>query len=188
MDNYGVSSVIGVVLMAGVVVILASVLGVFALGTAENINDPTPIVGQTSGEFEPGSNSDQQIVRITHVAGDSVNVENMEIIVRASGPGDNLPTEARLVDLPAEGQFMTDNIDGNADLIDSRTRTADIIEDDSSNTWSAGKTIEFRVGVGEADFRTLVPDYNEDNEADELEVIIVHTPSNSIISEYTFTP
>lgn len=184
MNNRGVSSVIGVVLMVGIVVILASVVGVFVLGTTEDINDPAPIVGQTSGEFEPGGGSDQQIVRITHVAGDSVDVENIEIIVRASGPSDDLPTEARLVDLPAEGQYMTDNINGNSGLIDSGTSTANIIEEDSSNAWSAGKTIEFRVNSGAADFRNSPTD----NEADKLEVIIVHTPSNSIISEYTFTP
>ena len=96
-----------------------------------------------------------------------------------------MPTEARLVDLPAEGQFMTDNIDGNVDLIDSRTSTANIIEEDSPNTWSAGKTIEFEINV-DADFRD--PPVDSDNEADTLEVVVVHTPSNSILSEHTFTP
>jgi flagellin-like protein len=187
-QDRAVAPVISTVLMVAIVVILAAVISTFALGFAENFSDPAPTVGQTSGEFEPGSDSDQQIVRITHIAGDSINVENIEIIVRASGPGDDLPTEARLVDLPAEGQFMTDNINGNGDLISSRTSTADIIEEDSSNTWGAGKTIEFRIGVGGADFRDPVPGYNEDNEANELEVVIVHTPSNSILSEHTFTP
>jgi flagellin-like protein len=187
-QDRAVTPVISTILMVAIVIILATVISTFALGLAENLTDPAPTVGQTSGEFEPGSDSDQQIVRITHVAGDSVNIENIEIIVRASGPGDDLPTEARLVDLPAEGQFMTDNINGNGDLISSRTSTADIIEEDSSNTWGAGKTIEFRIGVGGADFRDPVPNYNEDHEANELEVIIVHTPSNSILSEHTFTP
>jgi FlaG/FlaF family flagellin (archaellin) len=167
--------------MAAVAIILAASIGAFVLGFGEETREPAPNVAETTGEFVPGA--DEQVVRITHVAGDSVNVENMEIIVRASGPGDDLPTEARLVDLPAEGQFMTDNIDGNDDLIDSRTRTANIIEEDSSNTWSAGKTIEFAINVGDADFRP-----GESPDADELEVSIVHIPSNAIIFEDTFTP
>lgn len=184
MSSRAVSSVIGVVLMVGVVVILASVVGVFALGTTENIKEPAPTVGQTSGEFEPGPN--KQVVRITHIAGDTINVENIEIIVRASGSEVN--TEARLVNLPGDGFFTRSlddsNIEGNEDLIDQSYQSARIVVVEDSNSWSAGQTIEFRVNSGAADF-TDDPTYDD---ADELEVIIVHTPSNSIISEYTFSP
>lgn len=189
MDNRGVSSVIGVILMVGLVVILSSVVGVFALSIADNINEPAPIVSQTTGEFVPGA--DEQVVQITHVAGDSVPVEEIEIIVRASGSGDDLPTEARLVDLPSDGYFgysIDDdtNVEGNEELISGGSDAARIVVVDDTNVWSAGKTIQFEINSGGADFRDSAQ--GDSNEADELEVIIVHTPSNSILSEHTFSP
>jgi hypothetical protein len=122
---------------------------------------------------------------------DTVNVENIEIIVRASGPGDNLPTEARLVDLPSDGYFdysIDDdtNVEGNKGLISGGSDAARIIVVDDTNTWSAGDTIQFEINVGGADFRDSAQGDSE--EADTLEVIIVHTPSNAILSEHTFTP
>jgi len=102
-----------------------------------------------------------------------------------------LPTEARLVDLPSDGFFTRSidddtNVDGNKNLIEESFKSARIIVVDDTNVWSAGKTIEFTIGVGGADFRD--PPVDPDNEADTLEVIIIHTPSNSILSEHTFTP
>lgn len=185
-----VTPVISTILMVAIVVILAATVSVFFLGVVEDVNEPAPNVADTTGEFEPGSESDQQIVRITHLAGESVAVEEIEIIVRASGPDSELPTEARLVDLPAgvtRGFPDEENINGEISLI-SRGNAVDnqIWTEDDSNTWSVGDTIRFRVAVSEADFR------DEENrngpEADELEVIIVHTPSNAILSEHTFTP
>lgn len=80
---------------------------------------------------------------------------------------------------------MTDNVDGNKDLIDSRTSRAKIIEEGDSNTWETGDTIQFRIntGRGGVDFRE-----GETPDADKLEIIIIHTPSNAIISEHTFRP
>jgi flagellin-like protein len=182
--------VIATILMVAIVIILAIVISTFTLGLAENFNEPAPIVGQTSGEFVPGAN--EQVVRITHVAGDSVPVEEIEIIVRASGPGDDLPLEARLVDLPSDGfgtKIDDTNIEGD-DFLDQGTDTDDqVIVVEDSNIWEVGDTIQFVIAVGEADFRDEDdPNFEEDKEADELEVIIVHTPSNSILSEYTFSP
>jgi flagellin-like protein len=184
----GVSSAIATVLMVAIVVVLAAAISASFFDVAEDLREPAPNVADTTGKFVAGSSPDKQIVQITHESGDNVAVAEIEIIVRASGSGADLPTEARLVDLPAEGQFMTNNIDGNSGLIDSRSSTANIIEDDSSNVWAAGDTIRFRIGVGSADFRDPPPSYNTDKKSDVLEVIIVHTPSNSILAEHTFTP
>jgi flagellin-like protein len=181
-----VSPVISTILIVAIVVILAAVISTFALGFAENFSDPAPTVGDTTGEFVPGA--DQQVVRITHVAGDNVPVEEIEIIVRASGPGDDLPLEARLVDLPSAGygkKIDDANIEGD-DFLDQGTSIDDqIIVVEDSNIWEAGDTIQFVIAV-DADFRD--PPVDSDNEADTLEVVIVHTPSNSILSEHTFTP
>ncbi len=186
----GASSVIGVILMVAVVVILAAIVSVAAFGFMRNINEPAPNVADTAGEFEAGADSDEQNVRITHLGGEPVPVEDIEIIVRATGPGSELPTEARLVDLPAgvtRGFPDEQNINGETSLI-SRGSGVDnqIWTEEDSNTWSAGDTIQFRVAVGEADFRD--PPEGSNPDADKLEVIIVHTPSGAIISEHTFTP
>lgn len=182
-EDQAVSSVISVILMVAIAVILSTVVSVFVLDFTEDVDDPAPVVSDTTGEFmitPPGKSAGQnQIVQITHDSGDGIDVNEIEIIVRASGP--SLNTEARLVSLPASGGTIdSSNIDGNEDLIDE-SAYADIIVSDDPNRWSAGRTIQFRVATGGADFR-------ESGDADELEVIIIHTESNAILSEHTFTP
>jgi flagellin-like protein len=185
-QDRAVSSVIATILMIAIAVLLAAAISVSFLDVAEDLREPAPNVAQTTGEFEPGA--DDQVVRITHIAGDNVPVEEIEIVVRASGPGDDLPLEARLVDLPSDGRgtkIDDANIEGD-DFLDQGTDTDDqIIVVEDSNIWEAGDTIQFVIAV-DADFRD--PPVESDNEADTLEVIIVHTPSNSILSEHTFTP
>jgi len=186
-QDRAVTPVIAIILMVAVLIVLAAAISVTFLGVTEDINEPAPNVADTTGEFaiDEEAAEDNQIVRITHKAGDSVDVENIEISVRASGP--DVDTEARLVDLPGDGFFTRSladsNIDGNDDLIDQSFESARIIVVDDSNTWTAGTTIEFRISTIVADFRE-----GESPEADELEVLIVHTPSNAIISEHTFAP
>ena len=169
-----------------IVVILSATASVFFLGLAEGVNEPAPNVADTNGKFvvdDPDAR-DNQIVRITHIAGEGVAVEEIEIIVRATGP--SLGTTARLVDLPVDDTTVdSKNIEGNTDLIDKGLAVQTIQEGDS-NVWSVGRTIEFRVSTGEADFR--IDENNTGPEADKLELIIVHTPSNAIISEHTFRP
>jgi FlaG/FlaF family flagellin (archaellin) len=171
--------------MAAVAIILAASIGAFVLGFGEETREPAPNVAETTGEFAvapPDENAGgNQIVRITHVAGESVNVEDIEIAVTAIGP--SLDTEARLVDLPAEGGSIDEkNLEGNKGLVDeSGNPSPRVIVDDDSNLWTAGDTIEFRINTGGADFRP-------GGDADELEVSIVHVPSNAIIFEDTFTP
>jgi hypothetical protein len=113
----------------------------------------------------------------------------MEIIVRASGP--DIDTQVPLVNLPAEDWSIdSSNMQGDKALIDSTSRTPggakiqnQVIVSADSNVWSAGDTIQFRIKIGVADFRD-----GETPDADKLEVIIVHTESNAIISKSTFTP
>jgi flagellin-like protein len=185
-QNRAATPVIATILMVAIVVVLAATISVFFLGVTEDVNEPAPNVADTTGEFEPGA--DKQVVRIIHIAGDSVPVEEIEIIIRASGPGDDLPLEARLVDLPSDGfgtKIDDTNIEGD-DFLDQGTDTDDqIIVEEDSNIWETSDTIQFVIAV-DADFRDSP--VNSDNEADTLEVIIIHTPSDTIISEHEFTP
>jgi flagellin-like protein len=195
-QDRAVTPVISTILMVAIVVILAVVISTFALGFAENFSDPAPTVGDTTGEFAVGSDGDEQVVRITHVAGDNIDISNVEIIIRISGPDVN--TEARLVDLPGDGFFDRTLADKNIkkeDNINLINQVGDrfggpyegdqVIVVDDDNTWSAGDTIQFSLNGDEANFGES-PDSGDD--ADTLEVIIVHTPSNTILSEHTFTP
>ena len=184
--NRGVSSVIGVILMVAVVVILAAIVSVAAFGFVSDINEPAPNVADNGGFVIDSSGFfDAQLVQITHIAGDDVSVEEIEIVVRASGPGDSLPKETRLVALPASGSSLNDkNIRG--DLVAQGSGNDQVIDGDPGVTWSSGDTIQFEIKLTEADFRD--PPTNADAEADELEVVIVHTPSGAIISQNTFTP
>lgn len=183
MSPRATSSVIGVVLLIGIVVITGGVFGVFALDFWDDLNDPAPNVAESSGEFELEPDyPDNQIVRITHIAGEVVAVEEIEIIVRASGPDADLPKETRLIDLPASGSSLnSENIQG--DLVEQGSGRDQVIDGDDGVVWSSGDTIQFRIKTGEADFRE-----GESPAADELEVVIVHTPSDTIISEETFSP
>jgi len=190
-NNRAVSPVVATILVVAIVVILAATISVVVLDTTEEINEPTPNVAETTGEFEPGAGFGNQDVKITHVAGDDVEVEEIEIIVRASRPETD-DTDARLIDLPAssgegqaEGWIGDDNIEGNKDLITQVTMANQIIVADDTNTWSAGDTIKFSILSTGADFSE---DASPSNAADELEVIIIYTPSDTIIFEDTFEP
>lgn len=89
--------------MIAIVVALFPTVSVALFGTAENIREPAPNAADTAGGFEVGSDPDKQVVRITHIPGDSIGIEEIEIIVRASGPSADLPTGVRLVDFPGDG-------------------------------------------------------------------------------------
>ena len=175
-QDRAVTPVISTILMVAIVVILAAVISTFAIGFTENLNEPAPNVADTTGEFlinEPDA-FDNQFVRITHIAGDSVAVEDIEIVVRVDGSDDDeFPKEVRLIDFPDPDESGDNIVDSNRINI-------------GFDTWSPGRSIEFRINTGQADFR--IPENNTGPEADELEVLIVHTPSRTIISEHTFTP
>lgn len=181
----GVSSVIGIILMVAVVVILAATISVPFFSIVEGLNQPAPNVADTTGEFEAGGEFDQQVVRITHIAGEGVALDELEIVVRASGESMD-DTQVRLVNLPPDlSTFDEDSYEGNDGLASGQGVTDGVLFDDSS-TWNTGQSINFRIPVGAADFRD--PPVGNNPEADKLEVIIVHTPSGSIISRNTFTP
>ena len=96
-QDRAVTPVISTILVVAIVVILAATVSVAFLGITENLTEPAPIVGDTTGELIPGGGENEQVVQITHVAGDSIAVEEIEIIVRVSGSGSEFPKEARLV-------------------------------------------------------------------------------------------
>jgi len=85
--------------------------------------------------------------------------------------------EARLVNLP--------EFDEEKDPENIISSYNDEIESNDPNTWGVGDTIQFEINVN-ADFRE--PPVDSSNDADELTVLIVHTPSEAVIVRKTFTP
>jgi len=171
--------------MVAIVVILAATISVFALGFTDEANQPGPVVGQSSGEFV-GDNggSNNQIIRITHIAGDSISVSNMEVVVSACGE------TARVVNLPAERRTPTSvpfdkgiNFEGNRELLSEgqffggQFWDAGVLHEDTSNTFNSGKSFELRITTGEC----------EVDSGDEVQVQVVHTPTNSVVIKETLT-
>lgn len=178
----GVSSVVSVILIVAIVVILAATTSAFVLDFTEDLNDPSPNVADTTGEFELDlertSGTEDQRVRITHLSGEGVPLDELAVLVHANGDG--VDRQVRLVNLPPEqSTFDNDSFEGDEDLVSGWGVSGGVLFDGSS-VWSAGETIEFRIPTGDG------VDFREDGE--DLEVTIIHEPSNAILSEHTFTP
>jgi flagellin-like protein len=80
MDSRAVSPVISTILMVAVVVIVGSIVGVFALGIAENVDNPAP---QASFEFNWENTS--RTLTIVHAGGDQfreANTDRLEVVIR----------------------------------------------------------------------------------------------------------
>jgi len=80
MGPYGVSSVIATVILVGVVVIRGTVISIFALGIAEDLDAPAP---QASFDFDWEKST--RTLTIRHAAGDVVDqstTERLEVVIR----------------------------------------------------------------------------------------------------------
>lgn len=80
MRSRAVSSVISTILLVGVVVILGSIVGVFALGIAEDVDNPAPQAG-----FEFDWENSSRTLTIVHAGGDQFregNTERLEVVIR----------------------------------------------------------------------------------------------------------
>lgn len=72
-NDRGISPVIGVVLMVGIVVALGAVVGGAVLGLGTGVGDTAP-----SAQFDTEFNDDGSVT-ITHISGDSVNTEDITV-------------------------------------------------------------------------------------------------------------
>ena len=183
------SSVVATVLMVAVVVTLSATVSGFTFGVTDDIEQPGPNVGQSSGEllaFE--DDSDEQIVRITHIAGDSITVSNIEISVRAECK-DGMK-QGRIVNLPAgsynairetDGQIEGDKIFSQSSLntisdkVDGVSNGGALLHGDGQYT--AGESIIFRISKTDCEITT----------GSQVTVRIVHTPTNSVVIKETLT-
>lgn len=165
--------------MVVVVVILAATVSVFALGFTDEVKQPSPVVGQSSGELVPQDGSNDGIIRITHVAGDTIQVSNMEVLVDAS---DACGKQGRLVDLPVPSSgndIDQSNIEGD-DIFDQRAYGFDAVPGPNAihgSKYAAGEEIAFRITGGSCSI----------TQGDEITVRVIHLPTNSIVIKETLT-
>jgi len=188
-QNRAATPVVSTILMVAIVLILAATISVTTLGYGENIRDTSPVVGQSTGELEPVNGGNGGIITVVHEAGDSVEVENIEIVVDAT---DACGRQARVVNLPASfpgqyygaRQFDDDvNFQGDVDLFaqgfafggeewDARLLmdTTENSFDSPDNTFTAGDSFQLRISA-----------VCELTSGDQVNLDVVHVPSNSII-------
>jgi flagellin-like protein len=178
-SSRAVSPVIANILMVAIVVILAATISVFTLGFTEETTETGPIVGQSSGEFVPQDGNNDGIVRIYHVAGDTIQVSDMEVVLDAS---DACEKQGRLINLPVPSSgndIDQSNIEGD-DIFDQRGYGWDDVPGPNAihrSEYAAGEEIAFRITGGPCTI----------NQGDEITVRVVHTPTNSVVIRETLT-
>lgn len=178
-DDRGVAPVVGVVLLVALTLVLAAAVSATVLGSTAKLREPAPTVAQTAGEYERyengGGRYTEQVIRITHLAGDSVTVTDIEIAVDA---GDACGKAGRLVNLPASG--------GDPRPTAAYVRGDDVFDNSygsvtgllaTGGEWSAGETAEFRLATSECRLET----------GETVTVRVVHTPTGAVVIEEPVT-
>lgn len=170
----GVSPVIGVVLMLAVTVLLAATVGGYALNTTAGLDQRTPTVARSTGSFVTGpyGGCGENAVVIRHAGGDSVPADEIEVAVRLPDAG----TRARLVDLPVSGTALSASNADDPDNVVYDYCVGGVIAA-GGQRWSAGRTITFQLNAGGG---TVEP-------GDSIEVRVVHTPSNGVLTAVELT-
>jgi flagellin-like protein len=178
-----VSPVISVILMVAVTVILAAVIATFVLGIGEEVSDAGPTIGETSGVLETQDGYDGGNITIRHVAGDSVAVAEIEIVVDATdacgktGRIQNLPSTA--INFGFDG-FADENLEKGSNSIISKgtfssTWDIGVLHETNYNTFEAGERFEFRIKSSCG----LSP-------GDEVVVDLVHEPTGTLMVTQEF--
>lgn len=177
-----VAPVVSTIILVGVVAILAATISVIVVGFGEDLDDPAPTVGQASGEFVGGTGSTNQVVRISHIAGDNVDVSEIEITVTA--PQCDVD-KARIVNLPVQGSFSGFDVQYGSDLIDQTGKRFaawefGVLHADTDNVFESGSFFEFRLNSRQAN---CGPGGGGFTAGDRVTVRVVHTPTDAVIIE-----
>ena len=172
-SSRAVSSVIGNILLVATVVILAATISVFALGFTEETTDAGPVVGQSSGELVRDiAGGDDQTVRLTHVAGDRLDVSELEIAVDAT---DACGKRSRIINIPTK-TLGSANFNGD-DIFDFFSPDGGRLDTSADGTWGAGGTATFRIASTECELSS----------GETITLRVVHTPTNSVVIKETLT-
>lgn len=171
-DRRGVSPVIGVVLMLSITVLLAATVGGFVFTASSDLNQRTPTVARSTGNFVtgPSGGCGANTVTVRHAGGDPVPADELAIAVA-------LPdTDARIVDLPVSGTALSANNTDDSDNVVYDYCVGGVIAN-GGQRWTAGRAITFQLNAGGG---TVEP-------GDSIEVRVVHTPSNGVLAAVELT-
>lgn len=152
-----VSPVIGVILMVAITVILAAVIGVFVLGLGEELGDPAPSTSIDIDGPVIGNAADLSDVTISHASGDSVEYDDVDVLIR-DGDGDNLFNDI------------------------SRASLSDVVDNAESDEFRVGDIHSMgEIDVGSSPDSPGI-DEGDLDDVEVLEITLVHTPSDSTIA------
>jgi flagellin-like protein len=184
----GVSPVVGVVLLVGIVVVLSATIGAFVFGIADGIGQTAPQVAQSSAEFRTQDGFSGGVVSVTHEGGDPVTVADVTVVIDTSDVEDCNVDEARILNLPATARFG--GTLGYADDNLARGDNSPISQGSSFSQWSAGALHtdtgpESAVGDSFA-FRLTSGECPVDS-GETVRVTVVHNPSSQRILSVTAT-
>ena len=179
-DTHATSPVVGIVLLVAIAIILAVSVSTFALGIADETQEPPPLVGDSTGTYETGTQTcDDDIVRLTHVAGDTLELEETRVIVRLPDSGD---IEASTTGFPvpsttlSESEIGAENIDDSSNIFYSSGCVGGVAAN-GDGTWEPGTSMSFKLNSGNGNI----------DSGDTISVIVVHEPSESIVVEHSIT-
>ncbi|WP_434531101.1 type IV pilin [Haloarcula sp. NS06] len=171
-DRRGVSPVIGVVLMLSITVLLAGTVGGVVLTASSDLNQRTPVVARSTGQFVtgPSGGCGANTVAIRHAGGDPVPADELEVTVA-------LPdSDARIVDLPVSGTALSASNTDDPDNVVYDYCVGGVIAN-GGQQWSAGRAITLQLNAGGG---TVEP-------GDTIDVRVVHAPSNSVLAAVGLT-
>lgn len=167
-------AVVAGVLM-GMTVVIAAVAGSVTLASSDSLAEPAPTLSVEAGTLPAAGSGGDQALRLTHDAGEPVDVRALAFVVSIDGTG----VREEVTGLPAgEDGLDGSNVAGDRFLDESPDGiagpvTATPTEDDA--VWQAGETVVLRI---DADAVTLAP-------GDRVTVRIRHEPSNTVLLERT---
>jgi FlaG/FlaF family flagellin (archaellin) len=174
LNRRGSVPVIAEVLLVGVVVVIGLVVITLALGIAEDVDSPSPVVSETNGIVVQTGSGDT--IELTHVTGDVVPVGELTVVVDAESA---CGAQTRLVGLPADSEaFLTpENVEG-----------APIVSTDNRSTaaFDLGALTRDRFASGDS-FEIQLTDDCPLEPGDEVTIILVHQPEDAIVSTTEIT-
>ncbi|WP_423999689.1 type IV pilin [Haloarcula salina] len=173
-DRRGVTPVVGVALMLSLTVLLAAVVGGYAMSAAADPAQPTPTVARSTGSFEagPSGGCGDNTVQIRHEGGERIAPEDIEVVVRLP----DADAQARLVDLPVSGTALGPSAVEDPDNVVYDYCVGGAVAN-GGRAWTAGRVIEFQLNAGGG---TVDP-------GDPIEVSVVHEPSGGIVASVELT-
>ena len=176
-DSRAAAPVVATILLIAVVAVLSATISATLLGAGSELREPAPNVAQSSGAFVEQDGFDGGVVEITHLAGDTVAVADLEIAIDAT---DACGERERLVNLPeddgnAAGRFADANVESGdiGESIVSGGFGADlgVLDSRTSNEFTAGSSVRFRLAGTDCPV----------DPGDRVVVRVVHVPSNAVL-------